>query len=66
MKPEYVYCAINKNDEIMWVLGSSRRTRYFRTTQYLAGAVEYHNQYHPDDPWRIAMFQLVKMETYVV
>lgn len=59
---EYVYCAVDKDDNIRWVLGSSRKTRYFRTTRYLNGAVEYHNAYHSEDPWRIQKFQLVKID----
>ena len=43
---EYIYCAVNKNDNIQWVLGSSKKTRYFRTTHYLSNAVKYHNMYH--------------------
>ena len=49
MIKETVYVAINKYDEIQWVRGSSRRTRYFKTDRYLKGAVEYHNEYHPED-----------------
>lgn len=58
MKTKYVYCVVNQNDEIQWALGSSRRTRYFETTKYLTGAVEYHNEYHPDDQWRMVRFEL--------
>ena len=61
MAKEYVYCAVDKNEEIIWVLGSSRKTRYFKITNYLAGAVKYHNRYHPDNPWRIVKFELVKV-----
>lgn len=32
---EYMYVAINHNDEIQWVKGSSSKTRYFRTDKYL-------------------------------
>lgn len=59
---EYVYCAVDKNDDIQWVLGSSKKTRYFKTTRYLSGAVEYHNAYYNEDPWRIQKFQLVKVD----
>ena len=47
---EYVYCAVDKNDDIQWVLGSSKKTRYFRTTRYLNNAVKYHNKYYNEDP----------------
>ena len=53
MIKENIYVAINKNDEIQWVCGSSKKTRYFRTDKYLKGAVEYHNKYHPDDVWKV-------------
>lgn len=53
MIKENIYVAINHNDEIQWVKGSSSKTRYFRTDKYLKGAVEYHNKYHPEDMWKI-------------
>lgn len=56
---EYVYCVVDKNDDIQWVEGSSKKTRYFRTTHYLSSAVEYHNVYYNEDPWRIQKFELV-------
>ena len=57
--PEYVYCAVNTLNEIQWVKGSSSKTRYFKTNKYLAQAVEYHNKYYSEDPWRIVKFKLV-------
>lgn len=56
---EYVYCAVDKNDNIQWVQGSSKKTRYFRTTYYLNNAVKYHNIYYNEDLWRIQKFKLV-------
>lgn len=56
---EYIYCAVNKNNDIQWVEGSSRKTRYFRTTRYLSNAVKYHNMYYKKDPWRVQKFQLM-------
>ena len=53
MIKENIYVAINRNDEIQWVQGSSKKTRYFKTDRYLKGAVEYHNKYHPDDIWKV-------------
>lgn len=53
MIKENIYVAINRNDEIQWVQGSSKKTRYFKTDRYLKGAVEYHNRYHPDDIWKV-------------
>lgn len=53
MIKENIYVAINSNDEIQWVRGSSRQTRYFRTDKYLKRAVEYHNKYHPEDIWKV-------------
>ena len=53
MIKETIYVAINHKDEIQWVRGSSKKTRYFKTDRYLKGAVEYHNKYHPDDIWKI-------------
>lgn len=51
---EKVYVAVNKNDEVQWVKGSSSKTRYFRTTKYLEHAVDYHNKCNPGDKWTIA------------
>ena len=53
MIKENIYVAINRNDEIQWVQGSSKKTRYFKTDIYLKRAVEYHNKYHPDDIWKV-------------
>ena len=59
---EKICCAINNQDEIQWVAGSSSKTRYFKTDRYLKTAVSYHNKYHPDDPWRVAKFMLLCVE----
>ena len=59
--PEYIYCAVNTMNEVQWVRGSSTKTRYFRTNKYLKTAVQYHNRYHSNDPWRIAKFKLVEV-----
>lgn len=56
---EYVYCAVDKNDNIRWVEGSSKKTRYFKTTHYLNNVVKYHNMCYKEDPWRVQKFQLV-------
>ena len=61
IKGEYVYCAINCSGEIQDVLGSSKKTRYFKTSRYLSNAVEYHNKCYPDDPWRVAAFELISV-----
>ena len=53
MIKENINVAINRNDEIQWVQGSSKKTRYFKTDRYLKRAVEYHNKYHPDDIWKV-------------
>ena len=53
MIKENIYVAINHNDEIQWVTGSSSRTRYFRTDKYLKRAVKFHNIAHPEDKWKI-------------
>lgn len=58
---EYIYCAVNKNNEIQTVCGSSRRTRYFKTDHYLGKAVAYHNEYNANDIWRVAKFKLVEV-----
>ena len=55
---EYVYCAVNDRNEIQWVKGSSSKTKYFVTANYLKRAVYYHNKYYGDDPWRVARFEL--------
>ena len=59
---ENIYCAMNNQGEIQWVVGSSSKTRYFKTDRYLKTAVSYHNKYHPDDPWRVAKFRLLCVE----
>ena len=53
MIKENIYVAINHNDKIQWVKGSSSKTRYFRTDKYLKGVVEHHNKYHPEDIWKV-------------
>lgn len=58
---EYVYCAVNKDNNIMEVSGSSKKTRYFRTAKYLKRAVEYHNRYYDNDSWRVAKFKLAEV-----
>lgn len=57
---EYIFCAVDESGEIQWVFNSSKKTRYFRTDRYLKGAVEYHNEYHSDDPWHVVRFRLVE------
>jgi hypothetical protein len=57
---ETIYVAINKNDEIQWVIGSSSKTRYFRTNKYLTKAVDYHNECHPDDIWKVRRCLIVE------
>ena len=54
----FVYCAVDDDNIIQWVKGSSNKTMYFKTPTYLHKAVEYHNRYHQDDPWRVAKFFL--------
>ena len=57
---ETIYVAINKNDEIQWVEGSSKKTRYFRTDKYVNKAVDYHNEYNPDDIWKVRRCLIVE------
>lgn len=59
---EYVYCAVNERGEIQWVMVSSQRTRYFKTTRYLRKAVNYHNTYYSNDPWHIVAWLLEPSE----
>ena len=61
MTEEYIFCAVNDRDEVQWVHGSSKKTRYFKTDRYLKKEVEYHNRYYGDDIWRIAKFKLVEV-----
>ena len=58
---EHIYCAVDKNNNIQWVLGSSKKTRYFRTTKYLSNAVKYHNRTYPNDKWTIKKYQLLEV-----
>lgn len=60
MIKENIYVAINKNDEIQWVKGSSAKTRYFRIDRYLKVAVKYHNKYHPEDIWKVRKCVIVE------
>lgn len=62
MIKENIFVAINHNDEIQWVKGSSSKTRYFRTDKYLKGAVEYHNKYHPEDMWKVRKCVILEVE----
>lgn len=55
---EYIYCAVDECGQIKTVEGSSRRTKYFRTTTFLKRAVERHNLFYEKDPWRIGKFEL--------
>lgn len=56
----YIYCAVNKNNKIVEVRGSSRKTTYFKTDKYLKDAVEKHNEIYPKDKWRTVRFKLVE------
>ena len=60
MIKENIYVAINRNDEIQCIKGSSSKTRYFRTDRYLKVAVEYHNKYHPEDIWKVRKCVIVE------
>lgn len=62
MIKEIIFVAINHDDEIQWVKGSSSKTRYFRTDKYLKGAVEYHNKYHPEDIWKVRKCVILEVE----
>ena len=62
MIKEYMYVAINHNDEIQWVKGSSSKTRYFRTDKYLKGAVERHNKNYPKDMWKVKKCVILEAE----
>jgi hypothetical protein len=62
MIKEIVFVAINHDDEIQWVKGSSSKTRYFRTNKYLKGAVENHNKYHPEDIWKVRKCVILEVE----
>ena len=57
---ETIYVAINKNDEIQWIEGSSKKTRYFRTDKYVNKAVDYHNKLYPEDIWKVRRCLIVE------
>ena len=59
---EYVYCAINSEGKIQWVLGSSTKTKYYATKTHAVKGVERHNKYHTNDPWKVQKFCLVPIE----
>ena len=60
---EFVFCATNQNGEIQEVMGSSSKTRYFRTNhEYLRRMVEHHNRYYKDDIWKVTKFKLVEVK----
>ena len=50
----------DKNDEIQWVEGSSKKTRYFRTDKYVNKAVDYHNRLYPEDIWKVRRCLIVE------
>lgn len=54
----FVYCAVDNDNKIRWVTGSSSKTMYFKTPTYLKRAVEYHNKHNSQDPWRTVKFFL--------
>ncbi len=62
MIKENIFVAINCNDEIQWVKGSSSKTRYFRIDKYLKSAVEYHNKYHPEDMWKVRKCVILEVD----
>ena len=55
---EVVYVAVDKDDKVQWIKGSSSKTKYFATDRHVTRAVEYHNQYHADDIWRVVRCEL--------
>ena len=57
---KYVYCTVNKDNNIVEVRGSSKCTTYFKTDKYLKSAVENHNKYYTNDPWRVVRFKLIE------
>ena len=59
---EYIYCAVNSKNEIQWVNGSSKKTKYYATDKYVTQAVEYHNKYYPNDIWHVAKFELKEVD----
>ena len=63
MIKENIFVAVNQNEEIQWVKGSSSKTRYFRTDKYLKGAVEYHNKYHPEDMWEVRKCVILEVDS---
>lgn len=62
MIKENIFVAINHNDEIQWVKGSSSKTRYFRTDKYLKGAVESHNEHYPEDMWKVRKCVIIEAD----
>jgi len=59
---EYIYCAVNSKNEIQWVIGSSKKTKYYATDKYLKQAIEWHNKYYPNDIWHVAKFELKEVD----
>lgn len=62
IKNEYVYCAVNSDNEIQWVQGSSKKTKYYATDKHVTKAVAWHNKYNPCDIWRVAKFELKEVD----
>lgn len=61
MIKEIIYVAVNHKDEIQWVRGlSGKLTRYFRTDMYLKEVVGHHNEYHPEDVWKVRECMIVE------
>lgn len=59
---EYIYCAVNSKNEIQWVNGSSKKTKYYVTDKHVKKAIEWHNKYYPNDIWHVAKFELKEVD----
>ena len=59
---EYVYCAVNTEGKIQWVKGSSTKTKYYATDKHVAKAVQWHNEHHSNDLWKVQKFVLVEAD----
>ena len=62
MIDEVVYVAVNDKDEVQWIEGSSKKTKYFATDKHVSKGVEYHNKYYSNDIWRVVKCKLVEVK----
>lgn len=60
---DYIYCAVDKNNNIRWVPhGVDPAELFYFTEEGLSEDIEWHNKYHSNDLWRVGKFKLVEIK----